>query len=341
MKKIIFLCLIALNSFAQNPYEIFGYKNDVTFETTKQNLFSINNADKSSSTKTLIFDFKNDVVYLVGRDSNIIETFQIIDERFLKWLSIDPKAHKYPGMSPYNFVANNPLNNIDPDGAEIKPLTSSDAGVVQNVLNQYSTLFSATTYNRPVDVGNANGVTGSMNVFTTNTSTALFERRLGTSNLTENQKTEARAIFQVLTSSDIVEIGVITPATNVQQQQVSPNYTPSNATEFRGTTNPAAISLFQNGSKTTESIQSTFLNQPVSGSTDAGVYGFFPQPQGQQTQTPKGGQFVGVLLTTPTPQPGRDFTYMSGEDNPVMSTPEQTVTKAIQAISTQGVMQPR
>jgi len=342
MKKTIFLCLLALNGFAQNPYEIFGYKNNVNFETIKEDLFSIDNADKKSPAKTLIFDFKNDLVFLVDENCNILETLPINDERFLRWLSIDPKANKYPGMSPYNFVANNPLNNIDPDGAEIKPLTSSDARVVQNVLNQYSSLFSTTTYNRPIDVGNANGVTGSMNVFTTNTSTAVFEKRLGASNLTDDQKTEARAVFQVLTSRDIIEIGVITSATNVQQQQVSPDYAPSSATEFRGTTNPAAISLFQDGSKTSESIQSSFLSQPVSGSTDAGVYGFFPQPQGQQTQTPKGGQFVGALLSTPTPQPQRDFTYGTSSDSaPVMSTPEQTVTKSIQSFSTQGVMQPR
>ncbi len=36
------------------------------------------------------------------------------------WLSVDPLAHKFPSLSPYAFVANNPVNLLDPDGREIK-----------------------------------------------------------------------------------------------------------------------------------------------------------------------------------------------------------------------------
>ncbi|QTY26799.1 RHS repeat-associated core domain-containing protein [Flavobacterium sp. CS20] len=35
------------------------------------------------------------------------------------WLSVDPLAEKYPSISPYAYVANNPINAIDPDGREI------------------------------------------------------------------------------------------------------------------------------------------------------------------------------------------------------------------------------
>jgi uncharacterized protein RhaS with RHS repeats len=35
------------------------------------------------------------------------------------WLSVDPLAEKYPGISPYAYCLNNPVNAIDPDGRDI------------------------------------------------------------------------------------------------------------------------------------------------------------------------------------------------------------------------------
>jgi len=37
-----------------------------------------------------------------------------------RWLSIDPLAEKYPGLSPYNYTANNPVMLVDPDGKWVK-----------------------------------------------------------------------------------------------------------------------------------------------------------------------------------------------------------------------------
>jgi len=44
---------------------------------------------------------------------------RIYDPRLGRFLSVDPLASKYPDLSPYCFVANNPILYVDPDGREI------------------------------------------------------------------------------------------------------------------------------------------------------------------------------------------------------------------------------
>jgi RHS repeat-associated protein len=45
--------------------------------------------------------------------------FRIYNPGIGRFLRVDPKAEKFPYASPYNFVLNNPITNIDPDGAEV------------------------------------------------------------------------------------------------------------------------------------------------------------------------------------------------------------------------------
>jgi hypothetical protein len=51
-----------------------------------------------------------------------------------RFLSIDPYASKYPSLSPYAYVANNPLIFIDPDGKEIRATTAAAQRMILNTL---------------------------------------------------------------------------------------------------------------------------------------------------------------------------------------------------------------
>jgi RHS repeat-associated protein len=53
---------------------------------------------------------------------------RIYDSMLGRWLSLDPLQEKYPMLSPYNFVGNNPIANIDPDGRVIIVLLSAKQG---------------------------------------------------------------------------------------------------------------------------------------------------------------------------------------------------------------------
>ncbi len=48
-----------------------------------------------------------------------------------RWYSPDPLSDKFASLTPYNFVENNPINKIDPDGMEAKDWFKDKNGVMQ------------------------------------------------------------------------------------------------------------------------------------------------------------------------------------------------------------------
>lgn len=124
MKQYNLILLTLFNSivtFAQNsnPYQIFGHNSTVKYEMPVTEMLYIKNVDLSSEIKAMAFDLENNKVKLLGANDSLLKEVSIEANQILRWISVDPLAKKFPSHSPYNFVTNNPINAIDPDGRDV------------------------------------------------------------------------------------------------------------------------------------------------------------------------------------------------------------------------------
>jgi hypothetical protein len=126
----VILVLAFTGSYAQNedPYAIFGHKSAVNYESNIHDFLYIKNTDTCSEFKAIALDARSGKIFLLGTDNCVIQSLDVEPTDILTWVSVDPKADKYPSLSPYNYVANNPLNAIDPDGRDIIVLNNPQGG---------------------------------------------------------------------------------------------------------------------------------------------------------------------------------------------------------------------
>ena len=120
MRKYLGFIAISVFCFAnfavaQNPYESLGVKTEVlTLSKGKYNEFFDN--DTIVQIGSVLFNTNtNELVGFIAPDTTYSEaTFQ--PEITSRWLSPDPLSDEFPSYSPYNYVLNNPIRLVDPDG---------------------------------------------------------------------------------------------------------------------------------------------------------------------------------------------------------------------------------
>ena len=111
----IMLCSI---TFAQNPYEQFGCEGRILqTEMEKSGTLYYEIISIDSSLK-LLMDFDGRTVFVLDSADNILASGKLIPVVVKRWMSRDPLESKFPSMSPYNAMVNNPVIVIDPDGRE-------------------------------------------------------------------------------------------------------------------------------------------------------------------------------------------------------------------------------
>jgi len=103
---------------AQNPYKSIGKDAEVlTLSNGKYQEFIPN--DTLVVIGSVIYNTVTEEVVAFALPDTVLTELGFEPEVRSRFLSMDPYASKYPSLSPYSYVANNPIRLIDPDGRDI------------------------------------------------------------------------------------------------------------------------------------------------------------------------------------------------------------------------------
>ena len=171
---------------------------------------------KSSGNFPYGFNGKLKVDEISGDGNNVDFGARMLDTRLGRWLSLDPLSNKYPGLSPYNYVANNPVIFIDPDGKRIKPARDGDKIEIEKVFDSFNDKKG-----NKVDGQNLFGISPStfiqkpgdkesiITIYATNLTQEDFQDNLKKAKLSDKDKKAAQAVFDKLSATGVYEIAVI------------------------------------------------------------------------------------------------------------------------------------
>lgn len=120
--KYILTILIILSPFfshaqSANPFKSLGKKGEIITLSKGRYQESFDD-DVLQQVGTVIIDRRTKKIVELLNTDTINDT--VSDKNAIsRWYSVDPHAGNYVNISPYTYVANNPLRLIDPDGADI------------------------------------------------------------------------------------------------------------------------------------------------------------------------------------------------------------------------------
>lgn len=140
MKKLILILAITFSFIAtkaqDNPFAEYGYTPKIATLSNGQFVETFDN-DTIVQIGSIWFNtMSQQIVGFVERDT-LNPELNIEPDLVSRWISPDPMAYKFPDKSPYNYVNNNPILFIDPDGREP---AINQAGTIAQAIAQWRTM---------------------------------------------------------------------------------------------------------------------------------------------------------------------------------------------------------
>lgn len=135
MKNTLLLCLLLTASsflFSQDsPYEKYGFKPKIATMTNGK-FIEIHDRDTIVQIGRIVYNtMSKEIIGFVEYDTAYSEA-TLAPDVVSRWLSPDPLQHMRVWLSPYNFVQNNPIIRIDPDGRLDEPIYDLDGNHLGN-----------------------------------------------------------------------------------------------------------------------------------------------------------------------------------------------------------------
>jgi len=126
-----------------------------------------------------------------------------LDSDISIWLSVDPLAWKYPSLSPYMYVAGNPLRLIDPNGMEIDPTDAESEKSFNNYISSFGTNVMSGTKLFGLKKQENGRYTSSLRL-----SERKFNKRMDKAGVSEDKRKDAMNIYKSLQSEHVIQLRV-------------------------------------------------------------------------------------------------------------------------------------
>jgi len=127
-----FAIIFSLNVCAQQPFEQYGYKVKVlTLSQGKYEEFF--DQDTIVQIGSIMFKTVTNTITGFAVQDTVYSEANFEPQIISKFLSPDPLANQYYDLSPYHFVANNPIKYTDPDG---KQIVDANGNIVKVLINE-------------------------------------------------------------------------------------------------------------------------------------------------------------------------------------------------------------